>query len=1507
MSAPVHLRRVAVAMAMASLIMWICVSTALPGASKAPANWPRAARRESTPLASASTSIATWGQSPIGLRAAISSRLARAKRQFAVAMTPDRGLVARGGGLTTTFGRSGASVRARGARLSLRLSGISFGGRRWALRSPSRAASGDQVSYRRGSLTEWYRNASLGLEQGFTISRRPSYAAAGLTIAIRVSGGLTARRSGRGVVVSRRGRVLLRYGGMSALDAVHHRLPVQLGLAHGTLRLSVEDAHARYPLTIDPFIQQGAKLTAADSAVGDLFGLTIALSRDGNTALVGGFRNNDDAGAAWVFVRSGSTWTQQGPKLTADDEQGSGEFGSGVALSADGNTALIGGSQDDNGVGAAWVFVRSGSRWTQQGAKLLAADETGPPNSEFGDSVALSSDGSTALIGGGFDNLDAGAAWVFTRSGSTWTQQGPKLTADDEAGIAFFGGSVALSGDGNTALIGGRNDNPQPYVGAIGAAWVFTRSGATWSQQGPKLVGSGATQPAWQGTSVALSADGDTALLGGPGDDNNLGAVWTFLRSGSNWTQLGPKLTAGSDETGGGQFGSGVAVSADGATSVVGAPYDDHEVGAAWVFARTSEGWSQRGRLTATDERGDADFGASVALSSDGGTALVGGYKDNNFAGAAWAFGQPVSNPPPTLTVTLSGTGSGTVTGSGISCSSTCTNSYPSGTTVTLTATPASGSTFTGWSGGGCSGTGTCQLTLTSDTSVTATFNATGPPTTALRCLGPASADNVFIQGIEVTQGVQTITFPDTAEGCYSSPLDSRSHPGALYPSGRWRDPAPWPPRTDIARYVKLVQGRRMVVRVFAASYAGSSTAPVDLRLFAFRNGRPLARAPLEPMAGLRALSLGLPFDIPYYTERIKADGAYEFELPGSSAHGNLTLVAELNPTSAPPELAECAGCGVDDVFTLSQITFTKTPAVAIHPAELNSTGRPVTGFPSPPAIFSKERLVLPVADGQPSVPSQYDGFLNLSLLTGEAAPPQHMSKELWAVMLWCCFNGLPSLGANPIDDYVGVDPSFAGQTPDGTPVSAVNPARPLTSVAHEIGHGFGLHHAGTNCPNQFSPFIPPPTDDGQSWPIDDKGFLQGVGLDQGRITPDGYHPLIVSSNPLGERAPLNDQVYDLMSYCVGYLGTNTDLWEAGSWISPINWNRLVEALASGSAVASPASLRVPARDAPAARMATARDRTLRVFGTMTQTGATINYVEPSHAPAASGPSSSPYHLIARDRSGHVLEDVGMQVHEGHAYMGPSFTLLSATVRAGRAKSIEITRASQVVAQRVRSGHPPRVRILAPRRGATVGRCWWRGRRCSVPVRWRTRGRRGRALAFVDYSFDHGRRWHTIYLGPNRGSAALPATLFSHARSARVRVRVNDGFNETSAISRAFTAAGQPPTVAITSPASGEHVASNASLLLTGSAWDDSGRAITGKKLRWYAEQERQRPGRARRHRVAGKRHRRYIWRKLVGTGREVITTRKLPRGTVRIRLVARDSQRRSASATVVVHVFISR
>ena len=310
-------------------------------------------------------------------------------------------------------------------------------------------------------------------------------------------------------------------------------------------------------------VQQGPKLVGSGAAfgIGAGQGSSVAISGDGNAAIVGASLDSSNAGAAWMFARASGAWSQQGTKLVGTGAIGAAKQGVSVAMSADGNTAVVGGSADNGNLGATWVFTLAGDSWAQQ-AKLVGTGVVGI--AQQGTSVGLSADGNTAIVGGPLDNSGAGAAWVFVRFGS-WLQQGAKLVGGAAAGGARQGSSVALAADGKTAIVGGPLDN-----GGKGAAWVYTYNGTTWTQQGAKLVGTGAVGAGHQGQSVALSADGNTAVVGGPDDNASAGAVWIYTRTGGVWTQQGAKLVG--DSSAGLRHGASVSVSGDGNTVIVGAP-----------------------------------------------------------------------------------------------------------------------------------------------------------------------------------------------------------------------------------------------------------------------------------------------------------------------------------------------------------------------------------------------------------------------------------------------------------------------------------------------------------------------------------------------------------------------------------------------------------------------------------------------------------------------------------------------------------------------------------------------------------------------------------------------------------------------------------------------------------------------------------------------------------------------------------------------------------------------
>jgi hypothetical protein len=544
-------------------------------------------------------------------------------------------------GLRARFDAAGVRVQAPLGGVGLELTGIGFGASLHALPAVTPRAAANRVVYSRAGVSESYANGPLGIEQGFVVPRAPAGAQHGpLTLAMRIGGDLhpTLTRSGT-LDLSRDGQVVLRYGGLAVTDARGRAVPARLQLDGGRLYIRIDAGSARYPLRIDPVVA-GEKLAGGEATEGAYFGRNVALSTDGSTALIGGSRDGEEAGAAWVFVRSGATWVQQGPKITPSEEEGKGFFGQSVALSSDGNTAIVGGNADNFGVGAAWVFTRSGATWTQQGPKLLATDEVG--KGHFGDSVAISGDGNTAIVVGAEDNEEAGAAWVFARSEGAWSQQGHKITGATGAGN--FGTGIALSEDGGTALLGSPAD-----LGGAGAVRVLVRSGEEWKQQGPPLTPSDELGPGAFGQSIALTADGSTALISAYRDNEGSGAVWTFKRSGETWSQVGSKITAASERREG-LFGAAVALSSDGSVALVGGPRDHGKHGAVWTFAQFEGHLVETGvKLVGAEEGPEEEmeevepgaFGRSVALSGDGTIALVGAPRDNENSGFAWVFVQP--------------------------------------------------------------------------------------------------------------------------------------------------------------------------------------------------------------------------------------------------------------------------------------------------------------------------------------------------------------------------------------------------------------------------------------------------------------------------------------------------------------------------------------------------------------------------------------------------------------------------------------------------------------------------------------------------------------------------------------------------------------------------------------------------------------------------------------------------------------------------------------------------
>jgi hypothetical protein len=395
----------------------------------------------------------------------------------------------------------------------------------------------------------------------------------------------------------------------------------------------------------EPEYELVRKLTASDGSAGDAFGYG-RVAVDGDTAVIAARDDDDngpDSGSAYVFTRSGGSWSQEA-KLTAQDGAAGDYFGQSVAVQE--GTVLVGSWRDDDkgmDSGSVYVFRRSDGSWQQQ-TKLVAPD--GDAGDSFG--VGVSLHGDTAVVGANNDDdkgTSSGSAYVFRRSGESWSFEA-KLTASDGSPGDVFGSSEAVAIDSDTILIGAyRAENGTDS----GAAYVFSRSNGSWQQQA-KLTAGDAAAGDFFGASVEL--DGDTAIVGANQDDDsgtNSGSVYVFSRSNGSWQQQA-KLTP---DDGAPRDDFGVVVALDSNTAVVGCRLDDDngfESGSAYVFTQSDGTWDQRAKLLPPDGASRDFFGRTVTV--DGNTILVGSPGDDdegNNSGSTYVFERELFPEPISL------------------------------------------------------------------------------------------------------------------------------------------------------------------------------------------------------------------------------------------------------------------------------------------------------------------------------------------------------------------------------------------------------------------------------------------------------------------------------------------------------------------------------------------------------------------------------------------------------------------------------------------------------------------------------------------------------------------------------------------------------------------------------------------------------------------------------------------------------------------------------------------
>jgi hypothetical protein len=365
---------------------------------------------------------------------------------------------------------------------------------------------------------------------------------------------------------------------------------------------------------------QQAKVEASDKASGDNFGQSGAIS--GDTTVWGAKRqdtNGTEAGAAYVFTRSGTTWSQQ-QKIQSSDIAAGDWFADSIDI--DGDTIAVGARLGSPYRGAVYIFTRSGTTWSQQ-QKIQSSDIADDDRFGSGEGHNVAIDGDTLIVGANGESAYAGAAYVFTRSGTTWSQQA-KLTASDAAGNDNFGRSLDLNGD--TAIIGAHREDPTSGTDA-GSAYIFTRSGTTWSQQA-KLTASDAQEYDYFGRTVRV--DGNYAVVGAYGEDtggSSAGAAYVFIRSGTTWSQQ--QKIVSSDLQAGDNFGYDTDIEGD--VIVVGAKGEDaggSNAGALYVFTRSGTTWTQQKKLVASDAAASNGLGfGGVRIDND--TVISGAPHDD--------------------------------------------------------------------------------------------------------------------------------------------------------------------------------------------------------------------------------------------------------------------------------------------------------------------------------------------------------------------------------------------------------------------------------------------------------------------------------------------------------------------------------------------------------------------------------------------------------------------------------------------------------------------------------------------------------------------------------------------------------------------------------------------------------------------------------------------------------------------------------------------------------------
>jgi hypothetical protein len=671
----------------------------------------------------------------------------------------------------------------------------------------------------------------------------------------------------------------------------------------------------------------------------------------------------------------------------------------------------------------------------------------------------------------------------------------------------------------------------------------------------------------------------------------------------------------------------------------------------------------------------------------------------------------------------------------------------------------------------------------------------------------PTIRYGLVARGIEVTQGTQTLG----TDVCSTIPTRDFLHIESSVPYTG----------------VRLVDGDLTVARVYVSAFflTNIKALPgVDVRLHAFRAGKEIAGGPLSPSAAPAAVKLGESGCVTV-ADRTSSDNIYTFVLPPAWTYGTVTLQAEilpLTPNINGQLLDECGShfCQVLKRFTLRNIAFNRIRWPGIKPLRITANGVVPVGAD---AATYQARMLDPGDPGLWSYQGDIDVSAYIALADAVAKNPFFASLSRRDIIEGGALNDVQTWGtylsggrsivmgiAPQLDSVYGVTRGHISSIPthsglETVPAMIVSTTRPLTSVAHELGHMIGRPHAGQNCPGTKAG----DKQAGEPWLPDDQGFLQGVGLDLWGIAPGGFKA--TASTPyLAMASGSADQFYDYMSYCVG-----SD--EGHAWLSPRGWNDEVgylEAWTHKTGGATGPAVRAATPVPVLTLSAIGRDDVGIILSTTPGKGV------PAHPGAGAvlvGYNASGAEVSRAAAQDTVLEDSGL-----HSYTG----VLAST---GVSRVVLVSATGVVLATQTRSAHAPKVAITSPRAGVTIGGSH------AVRVTWKaTDADRDRLVETVEASADDGRTWRQVYRGAGH-TVLLPAAYFTASSRARLRVTVNDGFRSTSVVSGRLHVLAAPATVHIDSPTPKATFRSDGSLTLVGSASTVLG-PVPSSKLVWYLD-----------------------------------------------------------------------